>query len=127
MGLPGGDESRWQTRSPRHTVVLAGRTTTSTIRLLDTMWFFGADDRVRLRFTVNETSRFSAGARDVLGAAGVRRLIPWPAVRETRYGLVVSASENIDFHELHGEQRVLVLPHGIGFNKIVPSADGPRL
>jgi len=126
MELPGGD-SRWQTRSPARTVVLAGRTTTSTIRLLDTMWFFGADDRVQLRFTVNETSRFSTGAREVLGAAGVRRLIPWPAVGQTRYGLLVSASENLDFHELHAEQRVLVLPHGIGFNKIVPSADGPRL
>ncbi|MEV6605430.1 hypothetical protein [Kutzneria sp. NPDC051319] len=127
MELSGGDESRWQTRSPARTVVLAGRTTTSTIRLLDTMWYFGADDRVQLRFTVNETSRFSTGAREVLGAAGVRRLIPWPAIRETRYGLLVSASENIDFHELHAEQRVLVLPHGIGFNKIVPSAEGPRL
>ena len=127
MGLPGVDESRWQTRSPRHTVVLAGRTTTSTIRLLETMWFFGADDRVRLRFTVNDTSRFSVGAREVLGAAGVRRLIPWPTIRETRYGLLVSASENLDFHELHDDQRVIVLPHGIGFNKMVPSADGPRL
>ncbi|MFI9380416.1 hypothetical protein [Kutzneria sp. NPDC052558] len=127
MGLPGGDESRWQTRSPRHTVVFAGRTTTSTIRLLETLWFFGSDDRVRLRFTVNETSRFSVGAREVLGAAGVRRLIPWPQLRRTRYGLLVSASENLDFHELHSDQRVLVLPHGIGFNKIVPSADGPRL
>jgi hypothetical protein len=121
------DESRWQTRSPRHTVVFAGRTTTSTIRLLKTMWFFGTDDRVRLRFTVNDTSRFSVGAREVLGAAGVRRLIPWPEVRETRYGLLVSASENLDFHELHDDQRVIVLPHGIGFNKMVPSADGPRL
>ena len=127
MGLPGVDESRWQTRSPRHTVVFAGRTTTSTIRLLETMWFFGSDDRVRLRFTVNETSRFSTGAREVLGAAGVRRLIPWPAMYKSRYGLLVSASENLDFHELHDDQRVLVLPHGIGFNKIVPSNDGPRL
>jgi len=107
--------------------VFAGRTTTSTIRLLETVWFFGSDDRVRLRFTVNDTSRFSVGAREVLGAAGVRRLIPWPAIRETRYGLLVSASENLDFHELHDDQRVIVLPHGIGFNKIVPSADGPRL
>ena len=107
--------------------MFAGRTTTSTIRLLETTWFFGTDDRVQLRFTVNETSRFSTGAREVLGAAGVRRLIPWPAIRDTRYGLMLSASENLDFHELHADQRVLVLPHGIGFNKIVPSNDGPRL
>ncbi|HEX3780807.1 MAG TPA: hypothetical protein VHX38_14160 [Pseudonocardiaceae bacterium] len=52
-------------------------------------------------------------------------MVSWQAVAsgDASYDLVLSASENIDFHQIHAH--TVVLPHGLGFNKYVPDSNGP--
>ncbi|MDI2032283.1 hypothetical protein QFW96_26935 [Saccharopolyspora sp. TS4A08] len=109
------------------TVLVVARTVTSTGRLLEALRFFRDDFRVKPVFTVNDTSRYSAGAHELLTASGVEEIVPWDRVGELDYALALSASENIDFSRLRGT--TVVLPHGIGFNKWVPdpTTRGTRL
>jgi hypothetical protein len=95
---------------------------TSTIRLLDVVELFRGDHRVRFRFTINDTSPFSGGVRDLLRSADVGTIVPWHAINRIPYDLALSASENIDFDQLRSH--TVVLPHGLGFNKYVPTLDG---
>ncbi|MCP2164042.1 hypothetical protein LX83_000882 [Goodfellowiella coeruleoviolacea] len=100
---------------------MVARTTTSTNRLLDALRFFANDFRVNLAVTINDTSKFSSGVERVLHGADVHRIVPWRDVRNRaiEYHLAVSASENIDFEWI--STRTVVLPHGLGFNKHVPT------
>lgn len=117
--LPVTPEERVQgTFDCERTVLVVGRTVTSTARLLEAMRFFRNDFRVKPVFTVNGTSKYSAGARRLLESAGVEEVVPWSEVGDLHYALALSASENIDFEDLRGPS--VVLPHGIGFNKWVP-------
>ncbi|NNH76034.1 hypothetical protein HLB23_40365 [Nocardia uniformis] len=77
-------------------------------------------------FTVDETSVFSTGVKELLRAARVR-LVEWEQVRERafRYDLVLAASENIDFDAI--DAHTVLLPHGLGFNKLLPNGVGPDL
>jgi hypothetical protein len=108
-------------------VLVVARTVTSASRLIEALRFFRNDFRVKLLFTVNDTSPYSAGALDVLRQAGVERVVPWSEVSRTHHALAISASENIDFASLKG--KTVVLPHGVGFNKYVPDprTGGTRL
>ncbi|MFD9962861.1 hypothetical protein [Amycolatopsis sp. NPDC058986] len=99
------------------------RTLTSTARLLEAMDLFRNDFRVRARFTISNGTRFAGGVEQLLHDSGVHDIVPWPKVRKLDYDLALSASENVDVRVL--TKPVLVLPHGLGFNKYVPdSADG---
>ncbi|MFJ4656806.1 hypothetical protein ACIP5Y_36555 [Nocardia sp. NPDC088792] len=121
------DDPAWETFSETEYVILAvARTLTSAYRLLEAVEWFRDDFRIRLVFTVDATSAFSAGVHDLLRASGVR-LIAWDRVRQRafRYHLALSASENIDFDAI--DAHTVLLPHGLGFNKLVPSATGPAL
>lgn len=123
----GGRERTWGTFGCRRQVLMVARTQTSTIRLLEAARLFRGDFRVRVVFTVHETSEFSRGVRELLRDAGEHDIVEWEDVRRQRidYALAVSASENIDFHPLRA--RTVVLPHGIGFNKYVPTRNSTRL
>ncbi|MFJ5265482.1 hypothetical protein ACIQAC_33950 [Streptomyces sp. NPDC088387] len=50
--------------------------------------------------------------------------MPWEQLAEAAPDLILSASENIDVPE--GDCPVLVLPHGVGFQKLVPDSRGPH-
>ncbi len=123
------DEPVHGTFGCERTVLVIARTITSTARLLDALRFFRDDFRVDLVFTVNDTSRHSTGVRELLREARADRIVPWDQVRKIPYALAISASENIDFDELDPSRPVVVLPHGIGFNKYVPDpkTGGTRL
>jgi hypothetical protein len=109
-------------------VLVVARTVTSTSRLLEALRFFRDDFRIKLIFTVNDTSPYSAGVHELLRSAGVEQVVPWSGVGRLNYALAISASENIDFEALRGRP-VVVLPHGVGFNKYVPDpvTGGTRL
>ncbi len=114
-------ERRWGTVGCTHTVLVVVRTLTSAVRLLEVVDLLRGDLRIRFIFTVFNTSRFSSGVHRLLRDAGVAEIVPWSQVRELSYDLALSASENIDTDVVTGP--VLLLPHGIGFNKYVPVAD----
>ncbi|WTR19316.1 hypothetical protein OG565_29545 [Streptomyces sp. NBC_00138] len=77
------------------------------------------DGRISTVFAYDATSAFSTGVLDLLKDAGCRT-IPWPRMTDADPALLISASENIDVPR--GDWPVLVLPHGVGFQKMVPDS-----
>ncbi|MGP2438483.1 hypothetical protein [Streptomyces sp. JW3] len=120
----GRDAHRWSTFQGDRTLVVAARTVTSTVRVLETLPSLLRDDpRITVVFAHDPTSAFDSGVLDLLHAAGCR-VMPWDQLGHISPDLILSASENIDVPE--GDCPVLVLPHGIGFQKLVPDSRSPR-
>jgi hypothetical protein len=116
----GADARRWRTFAGERTLVVAARTVTSTARVLETLpALLRGDDRVRVVFAYDPTSAFNDGVLELLRTAGCR-VMPWSQLAGAGPDLILSASENIDVPE--DACPVLVLPHGIGFQKYVPDA-----
>lgn len=103
--------------------MVAARTLTSTVRVLEVLPGLLRDDpRVAVVFAYDPTSAFNDGVLELLRVAGCR-VMPWEQLGSAEPDLIVSASENIDVPD--GHCPVLVLPHGIGFQKLVPDARTP--
>ncbi|MER5542745.1 hypothetical protein ABT072_09900 [Streptomyces sp. NPDC002589] len=120
----GPDAHRWRTFPAERTLVVAARTVTSTVRVLETLPALLRDDpRVSVVFAHDPTSAFASGVRDLLQASGCR-IMPWEQLAHISADLILTASENVDIPE--GDCPVLVLPHGVGFQKRVPDARGPQ-
>lgn len=120
----GPDAPRWSTFRREKTLVVAARTVTSTARVLECLpALLRGDSRVAVVFAYDSTSAFSDGVLDLLHDSGCR-VMSWEQVADAAPDLIVSASENIDVPE--GDCPVLVLPHGIGFQKHVPDSRAPR-
>lgn len=116
----GRDAHRWSTFPGERTLVVAARTVTSTVRVLETLPSLLRDDsRVTVVFAYDSTSAFNAGVFDLLHTSGCR-VMPWEQLEHITPDLILSASENIDVPE--GDCPVLVLPHGVGFQKLVPDS-----
>lgn len=119
----GSDSGRWSTFHGEKTLVVAARTVTSTVRVLECLpALLRGDGRVTVVFAHDPSSAFNDGVLDLLHDAGCR-VIPWEQVSHAEPDLILTASENIDVPE--GHCPVLVLPHGIGFQKQVPDARAP--
>ncbi|WP_217166782.1 hypothetical protein [Streptomyces sp. AC512_CC834] len=120
----GSDAHRWNTFHGERTLVVAARTVTSAVRALEVLPSLLRDDaRVTTVFAYDPTSAFSAGVLDLLHTTGCR-VAPWDQLGSISPDLILSASENIDVPE--GDCPVLVLPHGVGFQKLVPDSRSPR-
>ncbi|AZM57636.1 hypothetical protein DMA15_12795 [Streptomyces sp. WAC 01529] len=120
----GHDAHRWSTFPGERRLVVATRTLTSTIRVLETLpSVLRADPRVTVVFAHDPTSAFGDGSLDLLYDSGCR-VMPWDQLAHIDPDLILSASENIEVPE--GNCPVLVLPHGIGFQKYVPDSRAPR-
>uniref|UniRef100_A0AAU2VYL8 Translation initiation factor 2 n=1 Tax=Streptomyces sp. NBC_00008 TaxID=2903610 RepID=A0AAU2VYL8_9ACTN len=116
----GHDAHRWSTFHGERTLVVAARTVTSTVRVLETLpALLRGDTRVTVVFAYDDTSAFNAGVLDLLHTAGCR-VAPWEQLAQMTPDLILSASENVDVPE--GDCPVLVLPHGVGFQKFVPDS-----
>ncbi|MFC7862879.1 hypothetical protein ACFU5B_03560 [Streptomyces murinus] len=120
----GHDAHRWSTFQGERTLIVAARTVTSTVRVLETLPSLLRDDpRVTVVFAYDDTSAFNSGVLPLLHTAGCR-VMPWEQLGQIAPDLILSASENIDVPE--GDCPVLVLPHGIGFQKFVPDSRSSR-
>ncbi|MFF1699229.1 hypothetical protein ACFVXC_37285 [Streptomyces sp. NPDC058257] len=120
----GEDAHRWRTFSGERTLVVAARTLTSTIRVLEVLPALLRDDpRITVVFAHDPGSAFSDGSLDLLRHYGCR-VMPWRQLPDIEADLILSASEHVDLPE--GDCPVLVLPHGIGFQKYVPDSRAPR-
>ncbi|WP_246430261.1 hypothetical protein [Streptomyces rectiverticillatus] len=103
---------------------MAARTVTSTARVLECLpALLRGDSRITVVFAYDPTSAFNNGVLDLLHDSGCR-IMPWSQLETVTPDLILSASENIDVPE--GDCPVLVLPHGIGFQKLVPDSRAPR-
>ncbi|WP_017614803.1 hypothetical protein [Nocardiopsis salina] len=112
----GPDASRWRTFDGP--VVLAvARTFTSATKVVESLATFRGDPRVLVVFAFDDTSAFNAGTQDLLSDLNAC-VVPWEHRLDVDPALVVTATENTDLAEFSCP--VVVLPHGIGFQKYVP-------
>ncbi|MFJ6214732.1 hypothetical protein ACIQGZ_15570 [Streptomyces sp. NPDC092296] len=120
----GHDAERWRTFQGTRTLVVAARTVTSAVRVLEVLpALLRGDGRVTVVVAHDPTSAFGDGVSELLRAEGCR-VMPWEQLDGLAPDLVLSASENIDLPE--GDCPVLVLPHGVGFQKRVPDSRSAR-
>ncbi|MFF9784221.1 hypothetical protein YWIDRAFT_07695 [Streptomyces sp. SceaMP-e96] len=120
----GRDARRWSTFRGEKTLVVAARTVTSTARVLECLpALLRGDSRVTVVFAHDPTSAFNGGVLDLLHDSGCR-VMSWGDLASATPDLILSASENIQVPQ--GDCPVLVLPHGIGFQKQVPDSRGPH-
>lgn len=120
----GHDAHRWSTFRSEKTLVVPARTVTSAARVLETLpALLRGDSRVSVVFAYDPTSAFNDGVLDLLRDTGCR-IMPWSQLGTIAPDLILSASENVDVPE--GDCPVLVLPHGIGFQKFVPDSRTPQ-
>ncbi|WP_046497189.1 hypothetical protein [Streptomyces odonnellii] len=140
----GHDARRWSTFPGEKTLVVAARTVTSTVRVLEILpALLRGDDRITVVFAHDPTSAFNDGVLDLLHESGCR-VMPWAQLGSITPDLIVSASENVEVPGaglpgtgvpglgvpnwgVPGEGcPVLVLPHGVGFQKLVPDSRSSR-
>ncbi|MCB5907209.1 CDP-glycerol glycerophosphotransferase family protein [Streptomyces pinistramenti] len=118
----GPDPDRWRTFPGERTVVVVARTVTSTVRVLDVLGpVFRDDPRVDLVFAFDPTSAFNDGVHDLARTVGAR-ILPWHQFPHLAPDLIITASENADLVVEGHTAPVLVLPHGVGFHKVVPDS-----
>lgn len=109
------------TVAAERTVLAVARTVTSTLRVLDGVASLSGDHRVQVVFAVNDSSPFAGGVQRLLDDSGAT-VVPWPQAKRLSFDLVVTASENTELAGL--DAPVLVLPHGVGFQKMLPDSRG---
>ncbi|MEU3712560.1 CDP-glycerol glycerophosphotransferase family protein [Streptomyces catenulae] len=118
----GADPERWRTFPTERTVVVIARTVTSTVRVLDVLGpVFRDESRVDLVFAFDPSSAFNDGVHDLIRSVGAR-VLPWHQYRDLSPDLVITATENADLAVEGHTAPVLVLPHGVGFHKVVPDS-----
>ncbi|WP_338057223.1 CDP-glycerol glycerophosphotransferase family protein [Streptomyces yunnanensis] len=122
----GDDPERWRTFPGERLVVAVARTVTSTVRVLDVLRPVLRDDpRVHLVFAFDPTSAFNDGVHALLRSVGAR-VLPWHQLPRTDPHLIITATENADLTTAPHTCPVLVLPHGVGFHKVVPDSRSDR-
>ncbi|WP_213453512.1 hypothetical protein [Rhizomonospora bruguierae] len=94
---------------------------TSTVRLLEVLDLFRDDVRVQVLFVVDPGSVFRDGVRELLGSVGAK-IVSWDLVATLDVDLVLTASENVELAGVVAP--VVVLPHGVGFHKLISVRDG---
>ncbi|MFD6418104.1 translation initiation factor 2 [Streptomyces sp. NPDC060194] len=93
-------------------------------RLLDTLPVFAGDPRIRRFFTLVPGSDFGVDVLAAIDAAGARSL-PWDEACRRTFDLILTASPKGELRLLRGDR--VLLPHGAGFGKTVPSEGGDGL
>lgn len=113
----GPDAARWLTRVVRRTVLVVVHTVVSGQRLLDVVGLIESDPQVQVVYT-SAPGVFHGGVESLLHRIGALT-IPWRQAVTVQFDLIVAAAHG-GLHELRGP--VLVLPHGAGFAKRMPSS-----
>ncbi|HWC82841.1 MAG TPA: hypothetical protein VG756_23055 [Pseudonocardiaceae bacterium] len=113
-------EDTWSTRPPVRTVLAVVHNVTAATRLFDVLSLIGADDRIRIVFTITGSSAFHDGTLDYLATRGVRQLT-WTDAIATPFDMAISASYGGDLHLL--DAPFMVVPHGMGYNKYLKSGN----
>ncbi|WP_229924937.1 hypothetical protein [Streptomyces sulfonofaciens] len=113
----GEDAGRWTTRGRCRTVLLVVHNVTSATRLLDVLPLFRDDLGVQLLATCTGSSPFQSGVAELLAEVGVP-VLPWDQALHLGADLTISASFGGALHDIPG--KLLVLSHGVGYNKRLP-------
>ncbi|MCG6495172.1 hypothetical protein [Kitasatospora sp. A2-31] len=115
-------DDRWDTWPVRARVLAVSRTLTSATRVLEVLSLLRGQRGIRCYLTVNPGSAFAAGLDDHLrGIPGVT-LLTWQEATRYRFDLAVACAVHSSMHRLHAP--LVVLPHGAGYNRLVPESTG---
>lgn len=115
------DFDHWLTVGFQRRVLVVVRTVTTLNRLLDVLALFADDHRVQVVFTFdrNRPAILGEGMPAALRRLGVA-VVAWEQATRTRFDLAIAASENDDLHLI--DAPVVLLPHGIGYQKYYPGS-----
>ncbi|MFD7451312.1 hypothetical protein [Kitasatospora sp. NPDC059827] len=113
---------RWNTRPVKARVLAVARTLTSATRVLDVLTLLDPDGIERY-FTVNPGSAFADRALDeyLHGLPGYT-VLDWEDAVRHRFDLAVACAVHASMHRL--DARLVVLPHGAGYNRLVTESTG---
>ncbi|MEV7020956.1 hypothetical protein [Kitasatospora sp. NPDC093558] len=112
---------RWNTRPVRARVLAVARTLTSATRVLDVLTLLNRDG-IEHYATVNPGSAFADGLDDYLrGLPGIT-LLDWEDAVRHHFDLAVACAVHSSMHRL--DARLVVLPHGAGYNRLVTESTG---
>ncbi|MER7844749.1 hypothetical protein ABTZ03_12465 [Kitasatospora sp. NPDC096077] len=113
---------RWNTRPVKARVLAVARTLTSATRVLDVLTLL-APDGIERYFTVNPGSAFADRALDeyLHGLPGYT-VLDWEDAVRHRFDLAVACAVHASMHRL--DARLVVLPHGAGYNRLVTESTG---
>ncbi|MFD8783357.1 hypothetical protein [Kitasatospora sp. NPDC059599] len=113
---------RWNTRPVRARVLAVARTLTSATRVLDVLTLLNPDGIDRY-FTVNPGSAFADRALDdyLHGLPGFT-VLDWQDALRHHFDLAVACAVHSSMHHL--DARLVVLPHGAGYNRLVTESTG---
>ncbi|WP_199824092.1 hypothetical protein [Streptomyces sp. NBRC 109706] len=121
--MVGAEAAQWRTFPQERTIAVVARTVTSVVRILETLpTVVRGDPRIAVVFAHDPTSAFHDGVRKLLEENDCR-VLPVSRLAEIQPDLILSASENVPVEG--ASCPVLVLPHGVGFQKFVPTQRGP--
>ncbi|MER5355773.1 hypothetical protein ABT093_36305 [Kitasatospora sp. NPDC002551] len=116
------DDDRWNTRPARARVLAVARTLTSATRVLDVLTLLRELDGIGFSVTVNPGSAFAAGLDDYLRAQPGLTVLPWRDAVRRPFDLAVACAVHASMHRLRAP--LVVLPHGAGYNRLVPESTG---
>ncbi|WP_216212471.1 hypothetical protein [Amycolatopsis aidingensis] len=91
---------------------------TAATRLLDVLPIVACDPRVQVVFTRTGSSELDAGTTEFLNRNGIVEL-PWERALTVGADLAIAASYGGELHRIPAP--LMVLPHGIGYNKYLKS------
>ncbi|MEU7735300.1 hypothetical protein AB0B51_19625, partial [Streptomyces griseus] len=115
------DVDRWATRRTRRKILAVVHTVTAGQRLLEAVRLLEGDARVQVFFT-QAPDVFSHGVGPFLERLG-GLVLPWHQAVQLPFDLAVAAAHG-GLQELHAP--VIVLPHGVGHNKLIPAGQRGR-
>ena len=115
MAVPGAAvDPVWPTRQPERTVLGVVHNVTCATRLFDVLPLLATDHRIEVIFACTESSPFAMDVDPHLDSRRVRR-VEWPELAERQVHLTISTSHGGPLHELNSP--IIILPHGMGYNK----------
>ncbi|MDH6708642.1 hypothetical protein P3T27_005382 [Kitasatospora sp. MAA19] len=112
---------RWNTRPVAAHVLAVARTLTSATRVLDVLTLLRRDGIERY-FTINPGSAFADGLDDYLRDLPGITVLDWEDAVRRRFDLAVACAVHASMHRL--DARLVVLPHGAGYNRLVTESTG---
>ncbi|KPI14641.1 hypothetical protein OK074_2185 [Actinobacteria bacterium OK074] len=123
LRIPDGRWHTWTHPAPDRKKHVLGivRTLTSATRLMDVLSLLRPEDGIEVSYTINPGSAFAAGLQEYLSAT-VAELVPWREAVRRPFDLAVACTVNASMHRIRPP--LLVLPHGAGYNRLVPGTTG---
>ncbi len=120
---PGPGRHEWQTARIERRLLVVVHNVTAATRLLDVLPLVTEDRRVQTYYTCPGSSAFTSGTIEFLAD---RKLptISWRHATQWKFDAAIAASHGGPLHKLG--KRLIILPHGMGYNKLLKPETGNR-